>query len=212
MDNIIFVGSHFDDAELSCAGTMYLLSKKFNVITIITSSSDYTNYNNAVLRTKKQAFVEGTNALKILGCKNVINLGFKTKNVPFNSIIIEKINKLIDIYNPMLIVTHSLGSSHQDHINTSKAVLAASRRCKNIWMWEPIYPDKMSNIPFRPQIYVDITDSVNKKIESLKMHTTQFKKYPNWIDLTCALAKTRGIENGCAFAEAYEPIKMEYKI
>jgi LmbE family N-acetylglucosaminyl deacetylase len=132
--------------------------------------------------------------------------------VSFGKELIEKIDYNIHIFNPDLIITHSLSSSHQDHINTAKSVMSASRYQKNIWTFEPVYPDKVTNNPFKPIIYIDITDKMDRKIDSLKLHSSQFKKYPEWIDMVTSLGRLRGIENKCKFAEAFEPIKMEYII
>lgn len=207
---ILIIGAHYDDIELSAGGYLTKESKivENDVYAIVTTTSDYTKYTGKIERTKKQAFEEGRSALKFLGIDNIWNLGYPTKDMPFNRKSVESINKLIDKLDPHLIITHHLSSSHQDHINTCKAVMAAARYRKNVWMFEPLYPDKMSNVPFKPIIYAKIDGFFEKKIESLKMHKSQFKKYPDWIDLVTSVNRLRGIENQCKYAEAFEPIKI----
>jgi LmbE family N-acetylglucosaminyl deacetylase len=212
MKNIIFISSHYDDIELSAGGVLSLLSKKYKIISIVTTKSNYTDYTGNILRTSKEALTEGEKALRFLGSSVNKNLNYDTKMVPFNAGCIEKINQYIDYYNPFMIFTHSLSSSHQDHINTSKSVMAAARRCKNVFLWENIYPDKMSNLPFRPQLYFNINKTFTKKIKSLQIHKSQFKKYPEWVDLVSSVNRLRGIENQCKYAEAFEIIKQEYPI
>lgn len=212
---ILAVGAHYDDLELSCGGTLAKFRKeKHQVFCIVVSSSNYSSYKGKVLRTKKQSEDEGYSGLTTLHIPltSIINLNFPTKQVPFNNIIIEKINKWIDSIQPDLILTHGLNDSHQDHINTSRSVMSAARYCKNIWMFETLYPSKLNTIVFKPVIYVDISDTLEIKLQAIKAHKSQWKKYPYWNDLIISLARLRGIENKCQYAEAFEPIKQEYKI
>ena len=213
---ILAIGSHYDDIELSAGGTMAKFKKEGNEIyAIITSLSDYTNYDGDVLRTDIDSRKEGNSGLLKLGFpfNNIYNLNYPTKKVPYNSEIIEKINRYIDEINPDLIITqHINAESHQDHLNTARSVMAAARYQNNIWMFEPLYPSKKSNIPFRAVIYVDISDTIDLKIDSLKEHKSQWIKYPYWEKMVLSVATLRGIEIKALYAEAFEPIKQEYKI
>jgi LmbE family N-acetylglucosaminyl deacetylase len=212
---VLIVSSHYDDETLSAGGTIAKFIKEGHEVFInIVTASNYTNYDGTICRDKYESEREGINGLKKLGVKEykIKNLGYETKKVPFDSTLIEIINRSINDAKPDLIITHHLSSSHQDHINTAKSVMAASRYQKNVWMFEPTYPDKMHNVPFHPIIYVDISDTFNLKLESLKEHISQYKKYLYWDILVTSLAQLRGIENKCLYAEAFEPIKMEYKI
>ena len=208
---ILAVGAHYDDIELSAGGTIAKFIKQgHQILVIIISSSDYISYDNIILRTKEEARKEGIQGLITLGIKKdmIINLNYSTKNIPFDSEIIENINARIDKFKPNLIITHHpYAESHQDHINTSKSVMSASRKYNSIWVFEPLYPSKLSTFPFKPQKYVDISHTLSIKINAIKKHITQFKKYPYWKDLICCLARVRGIEINTQYAESFEIIK-----
>jgi len=211
---ILAIGAHYDDIELSAGGTIAKFIKEGHEVFVnIVTASDYTSYSGEILRDKYESEIEGINGLKKLGIKEykIKNLGYETKKVPFDSTLIETINRSIDTIKPDLIITHHLNDSHSDHINTCKSTLAAARYQNNIWMMEPLYPAKLSNVGFRAITYVNISDSFELKIESLKEHVTQWKKYPYWGDLVTSLARLRGIEIKCRFAECFEPIKEEFK-
>ena len=211
MKKILFIGSHWDDIELGAGGTVAkFCAEGDEVFCIISSLSDYANYDGTTWREKDEALAEGIAGLQLLGVKDykIHNLGFPTKRVPFAFDTIEKINRTIDIVRPDIIITHHpAGESHQDHLNTARSVLAAARRCNTIWTWEPMYPSKLSSFAFRPTKYVDISDYLALKIEALKSHTSQWKKYPEWGDLITSLARIRGIEIGKQYAETFEIIK-----
>lgn len=208
---ILFIGAHYDDVELSAGGTIAkFIADKHEVFINVVTGSDYTTYNGEILREKYEAGKEGIKALTILGVKDykIKNLGFETKKVPFNSELIEVINRSIDTIKPNLIITHHiLTESHQDHINTAKSVMAAARRCNAIWAFESLYPSKLSSIPFHATKYVDVSKYMTQKVESLKAHKSQWEKYPYWEDMILSLGRLRGIEMNCQYAESFEIIK-----
>lgn len=208
---ILAIGAHYDDLELSAGGTIARFCKEGHEVFVnIVTASDYTSYNGEMLRDKYEAEKEGINGLKTLGVKEfkIKCLNFETKKVPFSYELIESINRSIDIIKPDLIISHHMYTeSHQDHVNTAKCVMAAARRCNTIWAFEPLYPSKLSSIPFRPTKYIDISNFINVKIHSIKQHISQFAKYPYWIDLITSLARLRGIEINKMYAESYEVIK-----
>ncbi len=208
---ILTVSSHYDDLELSAGGTIAKFIKEGHEVFVnIVTASDYTSYSGEILRDKYQSELEGINGLKKLGIKEykIKNLGYETKKVPFDSTLIEIINRSIDSIKPDLIITHHpYAESHNDHINTAKCTLAAARRCNSIWVFEPLYPSKLSTIPFRPMKYVDISNFMEIKIESLKQHTSQWVKYDYWLDLVISLGRLRGIEIQTKYAESFEIMK-----
>jgi len=211
---IMAIGAHYDDIELGCGGVLArFVQKKHHVHAIIITTSNYKYYDGKVMRTEIQAQKEGFNALHKLGIDTISNLQYATKEVPYNSEITEKLNQIIDKYAPDLIITHHLEDSHRDHYNTIKSVLGAGRNCKNIWMFEPLFSSNLSNKGFNPTLYVDISDTINIKIKSIKAHRSQYNRYgKGWINLIKARARVRGIEIQTNYAEAFEIIKQKYII
>jgi len=211
---ILAIESHGDDLELSAGGTIArFCQEKHEVYVNIVATSNYSSYDGTILRSIEESTSESIEGLMVLGVKknNIQNLGFKTKKIPFNYILIEAINKNIDKIRPDLIMTHHLNDSHPDHINTGKATLAAARYYNTIWMYEPIYPSKLSNVGFRAIKYVNISNYLKTKIAALKKHQSQWKKYAYWEDLVTSLARIRGIEIKTQYAEAFDIIKEELR-
>jgi len=208
--NVLAVGAHADDVEIGCGGTIALHAiRGDNVIILIMAESSYTSYDGKVLRTKEEAEIEVENAAKVLGVRNVINLGFKNKEVPYSVESIEAINKIIDRYNINLIYTHWYHDTHQDHKRTTQSVLAAGRYVRNILMYEPEYPAGRSYLGFRNQYYVDITSTFHIKMEALKQHKSQVKKYGNdFLEAVEARARHRGYEIGSRYAECFEVVRL----
>jgi LmbE family N-acetylglucosaminyl deacetylase len=208
--NILAVGAHSDDVEIGCGGTVAKhVQAGDNVIILVLAESSYTSYDGKVLRTKEEAILEETRAAKILGAK-LINLGFETKNIPYSSESVEAINKIIDNNSIDLIYTHWSHDTHQDHLRTTQSVISAGRYIQNILMYEPEYPSGRSYFGFRNQYYVDISSTFDKKMEALKQHKSQVKKYGEdvFLNAISARAQHRGYEIQSKYAECFEVIRM----
>jgi LmbE family N-acetylglucosaminyl deacetylase len=208
--NVLAIGAHADDIEIGCGGTIARHAKNGEeVIILIMAESSYTYYDGRVLRTKEEGVLEEENAAKVLGAKKLINLGLKTKEVPYSAESIEAINEIIDKYNIDIIYTHWYHDTHQDHRRTTQAVLSAGRYVKNILMYEPEYPAGRSYSGFHNQYYVDITSTFEIKMGALKQHKSQIKKYGNdFLEAVEARARHRGYEIGNKYAECFEVLRL----
>ena len=207
--NILAVGAHADDIEIGCGGTVARhVRRGDNVILLVMAESSYTDYKGRVLRSIEEGIGEEESAAKVIGAK-LINLGFKTKKVPYSSESIEAINRVIDDYCIDTIYTHWYHDTHQDHKRTTQSVLSAGRYVKNILMYEPEYPAGRSYLGFRNQYYVDISSTLNTKMEALKCHVSQVKKYgDSFLEAIEARARHRGYEIGNKYAECFEVIRF----
>ena len=207
--NVLAVGAHADDVEIGCGGTVARHVKNGdNVVLLVMTESSYTYYDGRVLRTQEEGETEEVDAAKVLGAK-LINLGFETKNVPYSKESVEAINEVIDKYNIDFIYTHWYHDSHQDHRRTTQSVLSGGRYIKNILMYEPEYPAGRSYSGFHNQYYVDITSTFEIKMEALKQHKSQIKKYGNdFLGAVEARAKHRGYEIGNKYAECFEVLRL----
>lgn len=208
--NVLAVAAHADDVEIGCGGAVALHKKNGDeVYVLVMAESSYKNYDGNILRTSEEGKIEEENAAKILGVK-LINLEFETKSVPYSAESIEAINEIIDKYNIDLIYTHWYHDTHQDHRRTTQSVLSAGRHVKNILMYEPEYPAGRSYDGFRNQFYVDITSVFDIKMEALKQHKSQIKKFGGdyFLDAVKAKAVHRGYEIGSRYAECFEVIRL----
>jgi len=208
--NVLAVGAHADDVEIGCGGTVALHTRRGDkVIILIMAESAYTYYDGRVLRTEEEWKTEEARGAEVLGAK-LINLGFKTKEVPYSRESIESINRVIDEYNIDMIYTHWYHDSHQDHRRTTQSVLSAGRYVKNILMYEPEYPAGRSYLGFRNQYYVDITSTFDIKMEALKQHKSQIRKYGEkmFLEAVEARARHRGYEIGSRYAECFEVVRL----
>lgn len=208
---ILAIGAHLDDIELACGGTIArAIASGHNVSMVVLSNSSYTFYNGKVMRTKKNAKSEGKKAAQMLGVTDFEVWNFPTKDIPYDSRVVEKLDKKINTLKPDIIFTHWPFDTHKSHQNTGLSSIAAARYHNSILMYEPITPAGRSYVGFRPQVYIDISDYIDQKIDALRAHKTEYKKYGDrWLEGVTARAKYRGFEIGRSYAEAFEVMRYE---
>lgn len=210
---VLIIGAHPDDVEIGCGGTIakHVKNGDFALILIMTNSF-FTNYDGKVLRTEQEGENEARVAAQVLGAE-LIHLDFETKNVPYSSETIECINEIIDTHNIDTIYTHWFHDTHQDHIRTTQSVLSAARYVPNLLMYEPEYPAGRSHMAFRNQYYVDISETIDLKMESLSKHTSQVNKYGDkFLKAVEARAQHRGYEISSSYAECFEVVRLKGEV
>ena len=209
---ILAVGAHLDDIEIACGGTLATgIGAGHDVKVIIMSKSGYTNKEGKLQRSDEIAIAEGTNALHILGIYDIEILDFPTKDIFFQSDVVNAIDVIMSFYNPDIIFTHHPFDTHQAHVGVSNATIAAARRKNTIFFYEPITPSGRSYVAFRSQLYVDIESTLEKKIASLREHKSEYNKFgaEDWIEGVRYRCGFRGYEIGKKFAEAFEILRIE---
>lgn len=209
---ILAIGAHLDDIEIACGGTLAKATQAGHTVKVlIMSKSGYTNNDGKIQRSDELAVKEGVNALHTLGIEEIEILEFPTKDIPFCSDVVHEIDIVIANYDPDIIFTHHPFDTHQAHEGVSKATIAAARRKNTVFFYEPITPSGRSYVAFKPHLYVDIEATIEKKIESLKCHTSEYNKFgaEDWIEGVRCRSGFRGYEIGKKFAEAFEILRLE---
>ena len=209
---IMAIGAHLDDIEIACGGTLAkAIAAGHQVKVLVMSKSGYTNKEGSVQRSDDVAVVEGVQALRTLGINDIEILDFPTKDIPFRSDVVNAIDVSMAEYNPDIVFTHHPFDTHQAHEGVSKATIAAARRKNTVFFYEPITPSGRSYVAFKPTLYVDIEETLDKKIESLKCHRSEYNKFgaEDWIEGVRCRCGFRGYEIGKKFAEAFEILRLE---
>lgn len=207
--NILAIGAHFDDIELGCGGSLVKhIHNKDKVYMFVITDSEYKNYDGTILRTKGVALKEGQKAASILGVRveNLICEGLKTKELQYSVDLIERINRVIDKLNIDTVYTHWLHDVHQDHAAVGRATLNAARHVSRILMYRSNW--YATDVPFKGNFFIDITPYIKIKINAIKAHETEYKKFgEKWIDFVKHQNRNSGIEIENGFAEIFEAVK-----
>jgi len=181
---------------------------------LILTAGGYTDANGNTY-SDDQLKNEGTNASKVLGIKDVIFLDYPTKNLPAAGDIITRVDSIVDDLKPDVFISHHPFDSHQDHKAAADIMFAVTRqgRVKNVLSGSTL-PYRPNVFAFRPQFFVDITETIDVKLDAIRAYQTQYNKFGSeeLIERVKAMAKTYGWAMGYDYAECFEVIRMDDSI
>jgi len=212
--NVLAVVAHPDDEILGIGGTLAKHVLDGDTVFCLILGEGATSRDNGD-STQVKALHENTKrAGKCIGFEKIF-----LSNLPDNCFdgiellkIIKIVEKHISLLNPELIYTHHLGDLNIDHKITFNAVLTASRPQGNNPVKKLITFETPSSTEwnpcretaFVPNIYVDISKTIQLKLDAMKEYKTEIRSYPHPRSLEGLeiLAKKRGMECGLQCAEA----------
>lgn len=199
---IIVFGAHPDDIEIGMAGTIKRLTLAGNDVysVIATVPDDRANRER-----------EARHAARVLGIKDVIFLPLTTEQLGYNRATVGAIDKIIRDLNPHSVFTHWIEDSHQDHVNVTHCVIAATRKNDfNVYMYEQTIPGGITPAAFRAQYIIDVSNVINEKMEAIRCHQSQIPRNGDWwVEGVRGRAMYRGYQIRARYAEAFEIIKIK---
>ena len=202
---MIAFGAHPDDIEIGMGGTVAKLSGMgYDVRLVIATLPNFVKTD-----TKEERKQESIMSAKVMGCKTPEFLDLSPEEIVFNRKFVTQISKIIQELNPEAIFTQWIGDTHQDHQSLTRAVVAAARDFNDVFMYETTIPGGISEHAFRPQLYVDVTETLETKRNALDCFDSQkIRCGPLWIDSLVGRCSYRGYQMNARYAEAFEVIKV----
>lgn len=219
--SILAVGAHPDDIEFSCTGIMMKLIKKgYDAYYVVATNGE--NGFKLEHKPRKQRIEirnrEQLNAAKKLGVKKVYFLGYKDGFLPHDDGLRKKLVKIIKEIKPEIIFSfdpanrtyENINLQHRDHRNIGKSVFDAVFAARNRYMY-PGKPHAVSYLYFfgsaAPDYFENITNHIEKKLEILRKHKSQFSDFNKvelWVkNYLCTFTKRY------KYSEAFRVIKLE---
>lgn len=204
--NILAIGAHFDDIELGCGGTLAKhVALGDRVWGYVATVSGFTSHNKTVIRSNETARREGKAAMEILGVKLICG-DFETLAVEFTEELNIQILKIVEEQKIEKIYTHWVGDIHHDHQAVARASLHACRRVPRMLMYRSNWYH--SNLEFRGNFYVDISEYLERKMEAIKAHASELERVGwKWISFFRNEAENAGQRIGVKYAEVFEIVK-----
>ena len=220
--DILAIGAHPDDVELSCSATLakeISRGKKVGILDL--TRGELGTRGSAELRDQ-----EAIDAANILGIQVRHNLefsdGFFVNNVAHQLEIIKMIRK----YRPEIVLCNAIEDRHIDHGKGAQLVadacfLSGLRKIETIYKGHKQHAWRPGNVyhyiqwkNLTPDLVVDVTGFMDKKIESVKAYKSQFfdenSKEPetpissnNFFESITYRAKDLGRLTGVEYAEGY---------
>jgi N-acetylglucosamine malate deacetylase 1 len=203
--SIVAFGAHPDDIEIGMGATVAkLVGLGYDVNLVVATLPNF-----VATDTKEDRRREATMSAKVMGCKAPEFLDLAPDEVIVGRNFVTLIDKLIKKYEPEAVFTQWIGDSHQDHQALTRAVIAASRDVDNLFMYETTIPGGITENAFRPQLFVDVTQTLDIKRNALDCFDSQkIRCGPVWIDALVGRCSYRGYQMNTKYAEAYEVVKI----
>ncbi len=223
MKRVLIIVAHPDDEVLGCGG---LISKyqplgvEFKIIFIGEGSTCrfLEPQCEASMMAIKQRTASVTKAMDVLRI-----LDFEFHNLPcgrLDQVPIISINKIIESaitsFDPDTVFTHSSSDVNNDHKIVFNSTLMATRpgaqnHVRRLYSFEVLSSSEWAFFnTFTPNYFEEISeDNLNLKWEALAAYESEVRKYPfpRSKEGLRALAMTRGMQAGFAYAEAFHLIR-----
>lgn len=220
---ILIIAAHPDDEVLGCGGTIAKFGRErgVEVYTLILGEGVTSRYEKREtgVKSKELKELKGciNKAAKILGVKKIFVLDFPDNRFDTVALldIVKAIEKVKDEIKPHIVYTHYRGDLNIDHRITYEAVLTACRPVKSETVRE-IYSFEVPsstewNYPntFCPNVYVDISETIGRKVEALGAYKSETRAWPHPRSVKAIknLAQKRGCEVGFDYGEAFELVR-----
>ena len=199
--NILAIGAHPDDIEYGCAATLIKYAERDHRIHLMVLTGGEEGGESEVRHQEQNA------AAEIIGAKEVFWGQYRDTQLPLNKELIDKIEEVLVEVEPDLILVNYGDDTHQDHRVLTEATMSATRYVRNVLFFE--VPTTQN---FNPQVFVDISDTLERKFQVLKAHESQVMKTNienmSIVELARANATFRGIQGRVKFAEAFAPLRL----
>lgn len=201
--NVLVLAPHTDDGELGAGGTISRLIESGAEVTYAAFSTAAESVPEGL--PKDILKIEVKEATKRLGITNLIVYDYQVRKLNYKrQEILESLIELKNNNNFDLVLLPSLKDIHQDHSTIANEGLRAFKRT-TIFGYELIW----NNLSFDTQCFVKLNKkNIEDKVNALKAYKSQgFRDYLSE-EFIFSLAKTRGIQIGTKYAEAFEVIRL----
>jgi LmbE family N-acetylglucosaminyl deacetylase len=220
---VLAIGAHPDDIELICAGTMAKFKQQGAEVFLCHVCDG--NKGSKIYKPEELAEIRRNEALESAKLIEATSIwaGLSDGEVVLDLNSRKKVVEVIRQTAPDLIITHSPNDYHSDHINTSRLVFEATYLA-GLVLWDSAYlaPEKLpylyymdtlAGVNFFPEEYVDISDTIEIKIEMMMKMKSQLGWLKDMHNCDAAefirtVARFRGFQAGVEYAEAFVQQKM----
>lgn len=215
---VLIVAPHPDDEVLGVGGTILRYkSQGYSVAwLIVTSASEKFGWSQEKI---SERALEINEVSTFFNFDKVFQLGLPTTmldTLPLGDIV-QKLATVINEFCPDEIFIPHLGDIHTDHKIVHSAVLSCTKWfrypfIKKILAYETISETDFGldiNQTFIPNVFVDISDHLDKKIDAMEIYDSEIGSFPFPRSKKAieALARVRGTASGFVAAEAFQLLR-----
>lgn len=202
-NKVLVIGAHPDDPECMCGGTMLKLKEMgVEVVIVYMTGGEAGIPGKTYEEARNIRRVEAHNSCEKMGLRYIF-LTQIDANSEVNKARYAEMKALIEAEQPDMVITHWPIDSHRDHRICSMLVYDAWRYTDH--SFDLYYAEVMTGVQtqnFTPNLWVDITNTHDKKIEAYLCHKSQGLDKSVKVHHS-TLERLRGMECQAQYAEAF---------
>ena len=224
-ESAMVIVAHPDDAEFTVAGTVVAWTEAGCRVTYVVCTDGNTGSHEPDMTRERLAEIrraEQRAACKALGVDEVVFLGYDDGQLQPTLDLRRDLVRVIRQYRPEVLIawdpTTLLISdeyiNHPDHRAAAQAALDAAAPASAMpLLWpETGAPHRVRQVYIfgneKPNVWVDVTDTIERKINALKQHASQMGDWDP-TEMVKEWGAEAGQEKGLAYAESYRVITLE---
>lgn len=218
---VFAIGCHPDDLEIACGGTLRKYADQGADVYMCHVASG--NMGHVEILPPELASIreeEAKTAGAILGAKEVFTLrADDTYVVQNNEDLVDGLTELIRFTDPDVIITHGDNDYMRDHVEVGNLAFNASFVASIVHRATasaasgiaPIfYMDNLAGMDFIPTHYVDISSTIETKLQALAAHETQITWMADhdkidFVEFVRSCSRVRGLQSSVTYAEGFRP-------
>lgn len=213
-EKVLVIAAHPDDETLGMGGTIHKLSLMGSQVRVV-FLSDGISSRDLIRESLQNRRAAAIKALRNLNCSDVFFFDFPDNSmdsVPLVQVV-KTIEKCIKDFSPTILFTHFPHDLNVDHRISSQACLVAARPKVNSKIKAFLYFEVQSSTEwnfgssqFIPNLFVDISDSFEFKVNALKEYQVEIEAFPEARSFAGVEARStvRGVTVGVSNAEAFQ--------
>lgn len=219
MKKVLVVAPHADDESLGCGGTLLRLKQQGAQIywLLLTTPTVESGFSESKIAERR---VEISKVTSLFEFDGVYELGFSASMLDTYSQaeLISSMSKIVKDVQPDWVFCPYRNDAHSDHQIAFDATLAVTKSfrypfIKRVMCYETISETNFALKPedpgFKPQVFIDISDFLTKKLDILKIYSSEMGDFPFPRSLKAveALATLRGSQANQEASEAFMLLK-----
>lgn len=198
---VVAIGAHPDDLELAIGGMLGRLALESVrvVMAVVSIPTDFATRR-----------AEAQRAAEILGCELRIlaDEGAKRIDDIKNYQLVGMLDGLVRELEPAAVLTHSANEFHRDHVAVHNACISTQRlKPFDFFHFNPTMCRPVP-VQFHPRAYVDVTNTIDLKMEAIAAHVSQFGARGLEAEMYRDLARLTGRMVGVKYAEGIDVGRM----
>lgn len=202
-NTVIALGAHPDDIELGIGGTLALLTGAGVrvVMAIVSVPADYAT-----------RVAEAMDSAAILNCKLRVLMEGECRRIEDvkNYQLVGLLDSLVKEYRPAAVLTHGPTDFHRDHVTIYHAAVATQRLAPfDLYSYAPTMCRPVP-VPFQPCAYVDISSTIDAKMQAIAAHKSQFYSRGLTFEFYREMARVNGRMVGVDYAEGLDVTKIVF--